>query len=80
VAIAYHPTRKGLLLFGGYDWGTDTVLSDTWLLRQDEWTELTPSQAPSVRWGSGLCSTDDGVLLFGGFHSDRYLGDTWQLQ
>ena len=75
-ALAYAPSRRTLVLFGGWDWTGDRHLADTWVLDGDSWREEIHAPAPPARYGNGLATLGDGVLLFGGYEGD-HLGDTW---
>ncbi len=70
---------NSFLMFGG--WGV-TMMNDTWKYNftNDEWTKLTPSNAPSPRAYHG-CAYDPEqqvVVLFGGADvSGRWQYETW---
>lgn len=69
-AFAYDPNYGYDLLFGGdnYSYGID--YSDTWIVRQDRWTNITAdlTSSPSTRFSPGLVydPTAGALLLFGG--------------
>lgn len=73
--------RKTNILFGGIVWeGGPSLQSDTWELRDGEWSQVKCRKSPSARHRGAM--TYDGVrgngLLFGGQGSSgALLRDTW---
>jgi hypothetical protein len=67
--LAYDAVRQQVVLFG------DGL---TWTWNGTDWTEQHPVHQPDSRTGFGM-ATDPlgGVVLFGGFNGDGFLGDTW---
>jgi hypothetical protein len=86
VAMAYEPTARRIVLFGGSSDSGD--IGDLWTWDGAGWTLVPPSGAggcgvPPARNGAVMSTTDRGrgVLLFGGAAGfSSYLGDTWLLQ
>jgi hypothetical protein len=79
----YPPASNGHAMASVY--GTDKVVTvtkgDTWVfdLSDENWTVYNQSPKPSVRTGHRMASvhgTND-IVLFGGFNSGIYYGDTW---
>jgi hypothetical protein len=69
---------NGAVLFGGETAG-GTLLGDTWNWTGTNWTRLSPTTNPPVRFSAGLAydSVSGDLLLFGGH--DAALDDTWDL-
>jgi hypothetical protein len=66
------------LVFGGQD--ADGYCGDTWIydLGANTWTQLTPADEPSERWGHAMAYIgEDQVLLFGGYDSGGRDDETW---
>jgi hypothetical protein len=83
-AFVYDANDQLFYLFGGwsqYPNGTVYRLNDTWSfsLALDRWDRISPSVAPSPRSDAavGFDSSDDRLVLFGGFSGTEYLGDAW---
>ncbi len=83
-SMAYYPPRKRVLLFGGFDSGSSSVLSDSWRLDcqvgQEDWALMSLSQKPPARYLHGMATNydNDGIFLFGGLDSNgQALGDAW---
>ena len=79
MGMAYDPSMRSTLLFGGYT--NPTFLNDTWTwtLRQG-WSQLSPAASPSPREAPGMAydGAAQNMVLFGGTTSDgTYLNDTW---
>lgn len=76
-AMAFDPTRKRVLLFGG---AGDGLLGDTWEWDGTDWTQRTPATSPSPRTGTAMAyDTGRGrLVLFGGSDGSRILDDTWE--
>ena len=68
-----------LILFGGVNNGVS--LGDTWSfdLMSFNWTELSPSSAPSPRYASTMDydASSGQLILFGGYNGSTYFNDTW---
>jgi N-acetylneuraminic acid mutarotase len=80
-AMVYDPAANQAVLFGGMG-GPETYFNDTWLYdcKTGVWTDAKPAGAvPPARAFHGL-AIDPGsgkVVLFGGYDSAQYFGDTW---
>jgi len=75
--MAYDPSAKDLVLFGGYD--GSTYKNDTWIFKNKTWVQLNPPVAPPARTAAAM-SYDvqlKKIVMFGGFNGSQYLGDTW---
>ena len=82
-AMAYDPTSRRTILFGGAgEGGVEKPLCDTWGydLAKDAWTQLNPSTRPSARgWHAMAFDHAVGkiVLFGGGPDRNRFQHDTW---
>ncbi|MCA8949069.1 MAG: hypothetical protein KDE27_06190 [Planctomycetes bacterium] len=79
-AMAFDPVNAKMLLFGGYDTGSDN-LQDTWLFDGVDWQQVAPSTSPPGRTDHAMASdlVRQRVVLFGGFRpTSGRLGDTWE--
>lgn len=69
--MGYDSVSGGLILFGGIGFnaaGAITYLGDTWLWKDHQWTQLSPSASPSSRWGAAMAEgAPGGLTLFGGY-------------
>jgi hypothetical protein len=76
--LGYDETKKSLVMFGGRD-QNNSVFGDTWEWDASSgWTQITPSTAPSARYGHKIVWIGDNYLLFGGRDAaDNVLDDTW---
>ena len=84
------PSLGGAVLFGGYGPADTNSFSDTWLFKNDTWTNLTPALlvSPSPRnavgWARDPTTGADvlfGGLFFGGKHASNVnFNDTWDWQ
>ncbi len=76
MVMAYDPSAKNIVLFGGYD---GTYMNDTWIYNGVTWTQLNPVTSPSPRCASAISydSVSGKMVMFGGFNGSQYLGDTW---
>ena len=75
--LAYNPTTRTLVLFGGQSF--DRVFGDTWTWNGTTWTEQHPAMSPSprIRVAMALDPKTGQDVLFGGIASDNHLRDTW---
>jgi hypothetical protein len=77
-AIAYDPSTKQLLMFGGDD-ASGKPLAGTYVLTSSGWRQLRLKIEPSARtaaamaWDPGL----NALLLYGGSNGSARLSDTW---
>lgn len=81
-ALVYDGSKLNAVLFGGsyfVDNGITFTLGDTWTWDGSNWTQQTPANSPSARYGFGM--TYDAmhglVVLFGGSDGTNFLNDTW---
>ena len=75
-SMVYDSTNQVIILFGGHD--GSSWIGDTWVFDcvNDEWTQLSPTTAPSPRGSTGMVydSTNNKVILFSGYSQES---DTW---
>src|SRR5207249_3986926 len=78
-AMAYDSASDRVILFGGYDSGSN--FNDTWAydFNTNAWTDLDPPAKPPVRSQHAMAydSGSDRLIMFGGVGSPGYLNDTW---
>ncbi|MGD0834598.1 MAG: kelch repeat-containing protein, partial [Candidatus Dormibacteria bacterium] len=79
--LAAGPDAGDVVLFGGAD-GNSTDFDDTWLFTGTTWTQVHPPVSPSARAWASMATLKAGpdsgdVILFGGYGSNGFLGDTW---
>src|SRR5437667_301225 len=78
-AMAYDSASDRVILFGGYDSGSN--FNDTWAydFNTNAWTDLDPPAKPPVRSQHAMAydSGSDRLIMFGGAGSSGYLNDTW---
>jgi hypothetical protein len=89
-AMAYDSLRDEVLLFGGSrvlfgdSAGPPPMLTDTWVLRQEEWIHvLVPGPGPRAEAGAAYDPQRGRTVVFGGRRASRNgevirLGDTWE--
>jgi PKD repeat protein len=79
--MAYDPADQYVVLFGGYNQSTTSVLNDTWTYSHGKWTNITTSHHPADRRGSAMAydATDGYLVLFGGVEHFNIccFQDTW---
>jgi len=81
-AMAYNPSTKSVILFGGYRNGR--YLNDTWAFTGGRWTQLHPAVSPVGRAGASMVydAADGYLVLFGGTRnyasSSGGLAETWR--
>jgi hypothetical protein len=76
MGIADDPASQGVAVFGGLGRG---LFDDTWTWDGTDWTHR-KGHSPTPRYGEGMTfeTTDDLVVLFGGWDGSREVfGDTW---
>ncbi|NOU33597.1 MAG: hypothetical protein HOO96_37355 [Polyangiaceae bacterium] len=75
-AMAYDPTSRKLVLFGGYD---GVHRDDTWVFDGVTWTRVRPPVSPPGRASAAFALDDKSgkLVLFGGYDGRDDLGDTW---
>src|SRR5690606_29293556 len=83
--MCFDSARSNVLLFGGYDWGSNTNFDDTWTFDGASWSSVATPVKPPSRQQHGLCfDRARGVaVLFGGYRggcgsSYQYRGDAWE--
>jgi hypothetical protein len=67
--LAYDPTRKSLILYGGAEYSASTTYGDTWEWdNTGKWTQLKVTNSPDPLSGHGMVTdtTRNKILLFGG--------------
>lgn len=76
--MVYDASDHYMVLFGGVS-PKGVLLNDTWICRNESWTELHPAISPPVReWASIAYDAADGyVILFGGWSNPWWVNDTW---
>jgi hypothetical protein len=78
-AMAYDPSIKKLVLFGGTGDSGGSYLNDTWEWNGATWREVSTSRSPGTRMDS-MMKFDQAtkqLILFGGIGSIGDYGDTW---
>jgi hypothetical protein len=85
-SAVYDPWNDRMLIFGGWDGGTGTILSDTWALAlggAPTWSQIPAANAPRGRQHHAAIvdpATRRMVISGGdGWQQDAYLADTWAL-
>jgi hypothetical protein len=78
-AMAYDAAHGQVVLFGGYDFNSNTFFGDTWVWDGSNWTLKSPSASPPARSSHAMAydSLHGQVVLFGGISGGSALGDTW---
>jgi hypothetical protein len=78
--VAYD-TRSDLLIVFGGDAFTPTAFDTTWTIDVETgtWTEMSPTTRPQARTYFAMTYDEatDRVVVFGGFHGETELDDTW---
>lgn len=77
-AMAYDPTTKQVVLFGGRS-ATETY-GDTWVWSNGSWSEASPKNSPSPRAAAAMVydQSSGQLLLFGGgIGATTWYNDTW---
>jgi hypothetical protein len=82
----YDETSNRMIVFGGF---SGTAMNDVWALTNANgvggtpaWTKLSPGgTAPAARYGHSAVydSTNNRMIVYGGYNGKTYLGDTWVL-
>lgn len=85
--MAYDASDNEVLLFGGTQFSTNVIQSDTWAFRSGTWVNVTSSPSPPALVCPAMSrnSQNGGVLLFGGENPSlgltqetwEYSGGTW---
>jgi hypothetical protein len=80
-ALAYDPTRKRTVLFGGWDGVTGGVrFADTYEWDGIQWSgNLAPTTHPSGRYGAPMAYDGEKMVLFSGLQDGTTAADTWWL-
>ncbi len=80
-AMAYDPALHLVVLYGGLipDGAEGREASDTWTWDGSDWREISAvNDGPRFRYGAGMVTARDGVVLFGGHvFNTQYFGDAW---
>ncbi len=78
-AMGFGPNSHRVILFGGLDESTMTLLNDTWAWSGSGWSELAPAHQPTVRQGAAMASfaANHQLLLVGGIGRGVVLDDAW---
>jgi hypothetical protein len=77
--MAFDPASHRMLLFGGLDNQTMTLLNDTWAWSGSAWSKLTPVHSPSPRQAFAMASfsAHNEVVLVGGNGRGEFVSDAW---
>ncbi len=81
--LIYDRQTKAIVLFGGIDWESDSLQSDTWELRRGRWSKIEIPVEPTPRHrGAMVFDSERGCsVLFGGqtrgIGTWPFLDDTW---
>ena len=78
--MVYDEIEQGLIRFGGYD-GKNRI-DQTWLFRNNRWTQLILDKLPEPRNHSSMIYDKNSkqVILFGGHNGKEVFGDLWQFK
>ena len=91
MAMVYDTSLQRVVLFGGFNRDTNTVLGDTWLYDGSGWLEVTPadpaaSPSPRYRAQTVYDSFRSRVVMYGGFNGTtiaqqtyEFTGSAWNL-
>ena len=82
---AWDPSEDGVLVYGGIEPDGNPSLNDTWLFRDNAWTNLTPTVVgnPGPRGGGSLAvdPTTGAAVLYGGvIASATFTTTTWTFE
>jgi len=83
-AMAYHPLRQRVVLFGG--WSSSTLLNDVWAWDGTTWTSITTNAGPTPRAGAAMVydPLQDRMVVFGGdivpVLCGTHSNETWELE
>jgi len=79
--MAYDPSIRMVVLFGGYAGTWENSLNDTWMWNGTNWKQVTPATPPPNRYNFGMSYHVAAKILvmFGGFSSSVARSDTWLL-
>ena len=84
-AMAYDPSSGAVILFGGYNLTSDSLVSTTWEYKAGAWTKLSPAVSPSPRYDAalGYDPLDGYLVLYGGTTTfgqpnTTFDGSTWE--
>lgn len=75
--LTYDPAAGGVLLYGGLNPVTGQAYGDTWLFRNDTWSNLTSGLSPGPAVASSLAfdSAENAAILLGG--PTYFYSSTW---
>jgi hypothetical protein len=77
-AMAYSPTTRSVILFGGNTTSGDS--NSTWSFAHNVWTKMpTTGKIPAMEGSSMVAMTNGNLLLYGGFNGSAYSDQTWIL-
>ncbi|MCI4321500.1 MAG: kelch motif-containing protein [Thermoplasmata archaeon] len=79
-SLAFLSSANALVLFGGtgFQFGTYSPLSDTWLFQTTGWQSIVPPHMPTARAMAALAPLPNGtILLYGGVGAGGPVADTW---
>ncbi len=75
----FDPSSGKIVLFGGSNNGSS--LGDTWIfdVKNNSWSQLTPTSSPSPREAAMMVFDESSglIILFGGSNNGTSLNDTW---
>ena len=77
--MAFDDARDQVVLFGGYNYDSDTHFADTWTWDGVEWTQRAPATSPPPRAHAAIAydAARRETVLFGGGNDSGALTDTW---
>jgi hypothetical protein len=65
-AMAYDPATRSIVVLGGFDLASQTLVDDMWAWNGARWRELTPPSLPAARRLHAMSSSNNGLTMFGG--------------
>jgi hypothetical protein len=86
MSMAYNPTMRQTVLFGGLGLDPNNrsaaegpPINGTWTYNGNNWTRQSPSAAPPPRHSAVMAydPTVNSLVLFGGTYDNTELADTW---
>jgi hypothetical protein len=78
-SMAYDAATATVVLFGGYNLGTNTILHYTWTWNGTTWTKRHPASRPPALQDAPMAydAATGTVVLFGGWSGTHSLSGTW---